>query len=111
MAAGDPDDPEDFDERATSVDMPVLEEGVPEPTTPRPETTGRHSTLQGYVDREVEIAQARLEERAYMLMAIRLMMMEVGVHVVTADNEIGKIERWVAIPENDYLVRVALRRA
>ncbi len=111
MAAGDEDPPDAFEDEDTHLDRLPLEEGVPEEITPKPDTTGRHQTLKGYVDRELEIAQARVEERAYVLMAIKLMMMEVNVHVLAADAEIAKIERWVAIPENDHLVRVALKRA
>lgn len=109
------DDWDSFEDRATVSDRPTIaddaQQAIPEATTPRPDVTDRHRTLQGYVDREVEIAQARAEERAYVLMAIKLMMMQVKVHVLAADAEIAKIERWCAVPENDHLVRVALRRA
>lgn len=95
---------EDDDGSSDFENKPTVVEPVDEHTPP----AGR-STLQGYVGHEIEIARARLDQHRYDMMALRLMMMEVGVHVVTADREIAKIEAWCAVPENDYLVRVALK--
>jgi hypothetical protein len=116
MGAGDdPDeyDPEeDFESRPTRLDeIPPLPEAVPEAITPRPEITGRHPTLQGYVDREVEIARARADQIEYDMMALKLAMMAAGVSHFIAEAEIDKLRRWAAVPENDRLIRASMKRA
>ena len=100
-----------FDEDARTIDegrMPLPETT---PTVRPPETTGRHKTLQGYVDQEVAVARARLDERQFMLMGLVLSQMSNGVHPDVARTIAIKFDMWLAEPDNARLIRAALKDA
>lgn len=123
MSADDGDDSwEDWNEVAeTKAD------GVPE-LAPAADTS-KHRTLQGYVDEEIRVARARIEEaqrqprldaqqeavrlarldeRRFWLTAFTLFQMAHKVHVLAAQEVTTKVERWASEPENARLIRVTM---
>lgn len=108
--------PRDGDWDSFDEDEATIDEGrrpLPE-TTPQarpPETTGRHKTLQGYVDQEVAVARARLDERRFLVMGLMLWQMENGAHPDVARTLTIKFEMWMTDPTNARLIRAALEDA
>lgn len=105
---GDDGDWDSFDADDRTIDE--SRQAVPEATPPArgPDTTGRHRTLQGYVDQEIAVARARLDERRFLLKAFALWQMERGTHPEMAHQLAARFEIWMGEGDNARLVRVAL---
>jgi uncharacterized protein YwlG (UPF0340 family) len=107
-----PDDPDEWDFEGEDTRLDELD-AIPEAIDRTRDSTGKYLTLQGQqmVDREVELARARADQIEYDMMALKLAMMEGGTHPAIAEAQVDKLRRWAAVPANDHLIRVMLKRA